>query len=76
MGEKNGGCLTRVGQKLHGELMRITEERLKKHGLKGRMSLEQITNLIVRHKEGWIKIADDIINITPEEFEKIKNGKK
>lgn len=71
---KNGGFPTRVGGKFHKELMKIQGERLIKHGNKGKLSLEQITNLIVRHKDCWKIIFDDIIKITPGEFEKIKNG--
>ncbi len=71
-----GGYPARIGEKLHKESIRINEERIKKHGLKGKISTETITNLIVTHLIHWAPIAEDIIKIPPKEIEEKKNGAK
>ena len=66
-----GGIPARIGNKFHAEIERIQLERIKKGLSKDRVSTEKLTNLMVRHKEAWNIIANDLITLTKEEIEKL-----
>ncbi len=61
----NGGKMTRIGERLHKEITRIMEEREKNKMYP--ISIEKITDLIVRHDE-WPNVSEDILKIKEEEI--------
>lgn len=65
---KNKGKSARIGKKLYDEIERINIKRVNKFGIKGLISTQIITDLIVVHKESWTPIANDIINVDPEKI--------
>ncbi len=67
--KKNGGVMSRIGERFYKEIERIKDERLKNGKSKDRVATEKITNLIIRHKL-WKDIANEMINIDEEEVEK------
>ncbi len=67
-GSKNGRTHCRVGKKFNDEITDIQREMYK---LKGFISSEKITNLIIKHKKCWSIIKPHIINASKED---IKNA--
>ncbi len=69
--KKNGGKLSRIGERFHKAIEEIREMKIKNKTSKSRdrISTEKITNLIIRH-EHWIDISKDIIDAPEEEVEK------
>lgn len=65
----NGGRHSRIGDNFYKKVEAIIDTRLKNGKSKDRVSIEKITNLIVRHK-AWDEIEKEIINATEEEVEK------
>jgi hypothetical protein len=65
--KNNGGVPARIGKRFHEEIEKIKDARLKNGKSKERPSTEKITNLIVRHKESWKYISNDIINAEEED---------
>ena len=63
-----------MGIKFHAEIEKIKDQRLKNGRDKERISTERVTNLIVRHKEGWDIIANDIINADEKEVKRYGLG--
>lgn len=66
--KKNGGIPARIGKKFSEEIGVIQDARLRNGKSKDRVSLEKISNLIVRHTL-WDKIKVDLINATAKEVE-------
>lgn len=64
--KKNGGVMSRVGERFYKEVERIKDARLRNGKSRDRVATEKITNLIIRHKL-WKDIADEIIEINEEE---------
>lgn len=62
----NGGKPSRLGMKLHNEIERIKDDKLKNGTVNFRLSTEKITNLIASHNY-WKDIAKDIIKADMEE---------
>lgn len=58
---KSSAIQSRIGGKFHKEITKIQDARLRNGKSKDRISMEKITNMIVRHKESWEKISKDII---------------
>ena len=71
--KRNGGVLSRMGERFYNEVERIKDERLKNGKSKDRVAIEKITNLIVRHKL-WPEIAEEIIEADEEEVNKYGKG--
>ncbi len=67
--KKNGGVMSRIGERFYKEVERIKDARLKNGKSKDRVATEKITNLIVRHKL-WPDIAKEMIEINKEEVER------
>ena len=67
--KKNGGVMSRIGERFYKEVERIKDERLKNGKSRDRVATEKITNLIVRHKI-WGDIANEIIEADEEEVNK------
>ncbi len=67
--KKNGGVMSRIGERFYKEIERIKDERLKNGKSRDRVATEKITNLIIRHKL-WKDISKEMINIDEEEVEK------
>jgi len=66
--KKNGHVTSKIGAKFHKEINNIVDKRLKNGNSKDRVSIEKITNLIVRHK-GWNDICLTIVAATEEEVD-------
>lgn len=64
---ENGGKQARIGKKFHEALENIQINRIKKETSKDKISMEKITNLIIKHKS-WKEINTDLINIKEEEI--------
>lgn len=71
MDETKGGIPARIGKKFYDEIERIKKERLLNNKSNKIVSTEKITNLIVRHKESWEIIFNDIINIEDKDLERL-----
>ena len=67
--KKNGGIMSRIGERFYKEIERIKDARLKNGKSKDRVATEKITNLIVRHKL-WPDIANEIIEADEKEVNK------
>ncbi|TET07431.1 MAG: hypothetical protein E3J83_05075 [Candidatus Atribacteria bacterium] len=67
--KKNGGVMSRVGEKFYKEVERIKDARLKNGKSKDRVATEKVTNLMIRH-EDWKNIATRIIEASEEEVER------
>ncbi len=67
--KKNGGVMSRIGERFYKEVERIKDARLKNGKSKDRVATEKITNLIVRHKL-WPDIANEIIEADEKEVNK------
>lgn len=67
--KKNGGVMSRIGERFYKEVERIKDEKLRNGTAKERVATEKITNLIIRH-EDWKKIATRIIEANKEEVER------
>jgi len=67
--KSRGGVQSRIGYSFHSEIEKIIDARLLNGKSKDRVSIEKITNLIVRHKDAWSKIKLDIINAGQEEID-------
>ena len=67
--KKNGGVMSRIGERFYKEIERIKNARLKNGKSKERVATEKITNLIVRHKL-WGDIANEIIEVDQKEVNK------
>lgn len=65
---KNGTANCRIGRNFHNEITQIQKEMYK---IKGFISSEKITNLIIKHNKYWSIIKQDIVNASDEE---IKNA--
>ena len=68
-----GGIPARIGKKFHLELERIKLERIKNGKSDNKLSTEKLTNVIVRHKEGWKQIVQDLIDLPEEDLKKLWN---
>lgn len=66
--EKSLAIQSRIGGRFHEEITKIQDARLRNGKSKDRISMEKITNVIVRHKEAWGKISKDIIEAEEEEI--------
>ncbi len=64
--KKNSHVHSKVGIRFYEEVNKIIDQRLKDGISKDRVSIEKITNLIVRHKM-WKDICLDIIAAPEEE---------
>ncbi len=71
--KKIGGKLSRIGERFYKAIERIIDEKLKNGTAKERVSIEKITNLIVRC-DVWPEIEKKIIEANEKEVEKY--GKK
>ncbi len=67
--KKNGGKMTRVGERFYKEIELIKDKRLRNGKSKDRVSTEKITNLLVRHNS-WPKIVNEIIEADEVEVNK------
>ncbi len=67
--KKNGGVMSRIGERFYKEIERIKDARLKNGKSKDRVATEKITNLIVRHSL-WKDIANEIIEADEKEVNK------
>lgn len=66
-----GGVMARIGHKLDSFIKNIQKERITRGRSQKPISIEKITNLMVKHKDRYLdKIAEDIINLEDEELEK------
>lgn len=70
--KENGGRMTRIGSKFHKELEEIQYEKLKNGtGLdektKKIVSLEKLSNMVVRNVKYWKYIKEEIIKASQEE---------
>ena len=66
-----GGRPARIGNKFHAEIERVQLERIKRGKSKDKVSVEKLTNLMVRHKEAWGIITNDLITLKEEEIERL-----
>lgn len=69
--KKNGGRMSRIGEKFHKAIEEIRDEKIKNKTSKSRdrVSTEKITNLIIRHKH-WLDISKDIVDAPEEEVQR------
>lgn len=69
--EKNGGHQARISENFNKKIKEIRKEILLNTDI-DRISTEEITNLITRHK-AWPEIVKDIGKVTEEEIKKYGN---
>lgn len=65
--KKNGGKQARVGVRFHEAIEEIVDLRLKAGTSKDRVSVEKITNMIIKHKF-WKSLSQDLVNAKAEEI--------
>ncbi len=63
------GCRSRIGIKFNKALEEIKDSRFKKLGKAGKISAEEITNMITHHKH-WREIVEEIIESPEEEIKR------
>ena len=69
---KNGGVMSRIGERFYKQVELIKDKRLLNGKSKERTATEKVTNLIVRHKL-WPEIAKEIIEADEEEVKRYGN---
>ncbi len=69
--KKNGGKMSRIGEKFHKAIEGIRDMKVENKTAKSRdkISTEKITNLIIRHKY-WPEISKHIADASEEEVQK------
>lgn len=73
-GKKGNSVQSRIGIKFYKAIEEIKDARLRNGKSRDRLATEKITNMIVRHKEAWKVISNDLINADEEEINKFGNG--
>ena len=63
---KKGGVQSRIGKRFHEEIQKVRKRILFKTSLNN-LSMEEVTNLLTRHKL-WTQLAEDVGNIKEEEI--------
>ena len=71
--KKSGGIMSRMGEKFYKAVETIIDKKLLNGTARERVSVEKITNLIIRH-DRWPEIAEKIIKADAEEVKKYGNG--
>ena len=70
---KSGGTQQRIGERFYKAMEYIRDKKLLNGTARERVSIEKVTNLIVRH-DRWPEIAKKIIEADKEEVKKYGNG--
>ena len=71
--KKNGGVMTRIGKRFSEAVEEIIDKKLLNGTAKERVSIEKITNLIVRCNM-WPEIEKKIIEANEEEVKRYGKG--
>ena len=71
--KRTGGVPSRMGKRFSEEVEKIIDKKLLNGTAKERVSIEKITNLIIRHSS-WPDIANKIIKADEEEVKRYGKG--